>query len=106
MKIITSLTGICAFQFSQDEALSKNGVPTRDIFALIGDSYKFAVRATPPAGPTDLSPFDQGFQTGEIEIEGQKFAINHLAYIPGALVVNARDTDIAETVAREVATTI
>jgi hypothetical protein len=106
MKVVAYLIGVCALDFSQDEAQSKMGVPLRDIFDFIGETYKFSVRPPVPAGQNFVPTPALSFQTGEIELDGKPVNIAQANYLPGFLAVTARNTDIANTIVHLIATAI
>jgi hypothetical protein len=103
MKRIASLQGVCAIQYSYDEASPTQGALTRDVIPFIGETYKFAAIPQVPPQLMVLPMQDFTFQVGEVLIDDKKIPINQLSYLFGGLIVTTKDTDTADAVAKHIA---
>jgi hypothetical protein len=105
MKVITSIQGSVIIRYSPDDAAPDVGVLTRDLVAFLGTTYNFsAVPDVPPGLLLTPQPFT--FQAGKISIDDTDTPINQLTLLVGALIITAKDTDVAERIGDEVISTI
>lgn len=101
MKVITANQGSCLIHFSPDEVAPPVAVLSRDLVGFLAEEFKFSLRPDLPPGLLTEPQFT--FQSGEVNFDKKKYPINQLNIVTGALIVTAKDTDTAETVATIIA---
>jgi len=105
MRMITSLQGSVATKYSPDEAAPIIGSLTRDVVAYLGQAYQFSfIPEVPPGLFANTQPFT--FQSGKVSIGEQSYPINQLTFVTGALVLTAKDTDLAERLLKHIISTM
>jgi hypothetical protein len=101
MRVITSLQGSVAIGYSPDDATSDVAMLTRDLIAFVGQRYKFSLIPEVPAGLILPPQNSFMFQVGETLIKERKQPINQLTLTQGAVVLTAKDTDVADLIVQQ-----
>jgi hypothetical protein len=100
MKLISTIQGSAALRYSPDETSPDTAVLMRDLVEFVGKTYNFSL--TPELQPgLILNPMFI-FQGGELMHADVKIPITQITLVVGGLVVTAKDTDFADTVADDV----
>jgi hypothetical protein len=93
MKVITELIGRVILLVPIEEVYPKEGVHILDAIKFIADKYEFATRTE---SLDEIREKGARFQIGRFLMEGREEVITDFSVPEGALVVSARNTDIAE----------
>jgi hypothetical protein len=102
MRVINSLQGVVALQYSQDDTMPERTVLIRDLLSFVGNAYKFSTRPQPPPTPVVDPIFS--FQSGELILGDRKLAITSITLAVGGTIVAARDTDEADIILDDLVT--
>jgi hypothetical protein len=104
MKLITPLQGSVVIRYSADEASPDQGALSREVVEFIGTTYQFSLTPEVPPGLL-INPIFV-FQSGKMITADGQFVINQITFAPGAIILTAKDTDLASTLVNNLIITL